>query len=84
MVSVLTVYNTSEPFDHQSVTFNASSVDVNGRRATDAGQEIRVGVRARSREDVSLEPAGHGRQSLGDPSVAAALRVILLGNARLL
>jgi hypothetical protein len=81
MVSVLTVYNTSEPFDHQSVTINASSVD--GRRATDAGQEIRVGVRARSREDVSVEPAGHGRQSLGDPSVAAALRVILLGNARL-
>jgi hypothetical protein len=38
-----------------------------------------VGERARRREDVSVEPAVHGRQSLGDPSVAAALRVILLG-----
>jgi hypothetical protein len=40
MVFVLTAYNTSESFDHQSVTINPSIVDA--RRARDAGQEIRV------------------------------------------
>jgi hypothetical protein len=41
MVCVLTAYNTSKSFDHQAVTTNATSVDVDGRRATDAGQEVR-------------------------------------------
>jgi hypothetical protein len=83
MVCVLTAYTTSESFDHQSVTINASSVDVDGRRATDAGQEIRVGERARIREDVNVEPAGHGRQSLADPSVAAVFRIEIFGDATL-
>ena len=81
MVCVLTAYTTSKSFDHQSVTINASSVD--GRRATDAGQEIRVGERARIREDVNVEPAGHGRQSLADPSVADVFRIEIFGDATL-